>query len=42
LELISKRLGVGYEQLAALNNLSSSRDLRIGRKLAVPEDTGSF
>jgi len=37
LEVISKRLGVGYEQLAALNNLSSSRDLRIGRKLVVPE-----
>jgi hypothetical protein len=42
LEVISKRLGVGYEQLAALNNLSSSRDLRIGRKLAVPADTGSL
>jgi len=37
LEVISKRLGVAYEQLAALNNLSSSRDLRIGRKLVVPE-----
>jgi LysM repeat protein len=37
LEVISKRLGVGYEQLAALNNLSSSRDLQIGRQLVVPE-----
>jgi hypothetical protein len=36
LEVISKRLGVGYEELAALNNLSSSRDLRVGRKLSVP------
>lgn len=39
LEVISKRLGVGYEQLAALNNLSGSRDLRVGRKLVVPEGT---
>jgi hypothetical protein len=39
LEVISKRLGVGYEQLAALNNLSSSRDLRVGRKLAIPSTT---
>jgi hypothetical protein len=42
LEVISKRLGVGYAQLAARNNLSSSRDLRVGRKLVVPADTGSF
>ena len=34
--LISSRLGVSYAELAAANNLSSPRDLRVGQTLVVP------
>lgn len=42
LEVISRRLEVDYNDLAAANSLSNSRDLRVGQMLAVPARRSSM